>query len=142
MIQDTLTCGELMKRLNEMLEKNANNDLMAQGITFSQMKMLVALYKSPDRSATLKELERIFDVAQATTAGIAVRLEKKKLVEGYVDPDDKRIKHIRLSEAGRELCERTKESMDRSERWLMKALDEQEEAELHRLLQKIYDNAK
>ena len=135
-----LTCGELMKRLNELMIKTGNSELQSQDITFSQMKVLVMLEHSEGYSATLKEIERHFEVAQATVAGIAIRLERKGMVESYMDAADRRIKHIRLTEKGLELLQRTRESIDRSEAWLVSPLDEDEKEELHRLLQKIYDS--
>ncbi len=140
MSNETLSCGELLKRINDIFEKKANNELSENGITFSQLKILAKLSCSPDGSFTLKELERIFGVTQATIAGIAVRLEKKHLVKGYIDSDDRRIKHISILPEGRKVCDDAKESMKKCEQWLLDSLDENEQNELRYLFQKIYDN--
>lgn len=140
MTQEPNRIGGMIKRISEQMEKKANKELMAEDVTFSQMKMLVVLEHSPERAATLKELERFFDLTQATIAGLAARLEKKGLVEGYTDPDDRRVKHIRLTEKGYELCKRTRSNMMEAEYWLMHSLDEDEQKELLRLLEKIYEN--
>lgn len=79
MNQRHFSCGELMKRINDMIEKQGNSKLQSYGITVSQFKMLVALHLIPDGAATLKELEKYFGVAQSTAAGIASRLEKRNL---------------------------------------------------------------
>lgn len=139
MMQDELTGGELMKRINDTLEKNANSELQSHGVTFTQMKMLLTLNMLDGGSATLKELEKYFGVAQSTAAGIAVRLEKKKLVTGFTDAEDKRIKHIHITDAGRELCRCAKKSMEESERRLFAGLTPEEQRQFIVLLKKIYD---
>lgn len=138
MSADSLHSGELIKRLNGILEKRANKSLNEDGVTFSQMKLLCILEK--DGSLTLKELEKYFCVAQATIAGIVVRLEKKGLIESFYSPEDKRAKHICLTEDGVRMCEHARCSMERNEQWLLASLNEDEKKELHRLLQKIYDD--
>lgn len=138
MSADSLHCGELIKRLNSIMEKRANNSLNEDGITLSQIKLLCILEQ--EGSLTLKELEKYFCVAQATIAGIVVRLEKKGLIESFYLPEDKRAKHIRLTDDGIKMCEHAKCSMERNEQWLLSSLDDGEKKELHRLLQKIYDD--
>lgn len=71
------TCGELLKRVSDIFETNANRDLQSHGVTLSQMKMLAFLDHTEDGSTTLKSLEAHFKVSQATIAGIAARLEKR-----------------------------------------------------------------
>ncbi len=138
MSADSLHCGELIKRLNSIMEKRANNSLNEDGITLSQIKLLCILEQ--ESSLTLKELEKYFCVAQATIAGIVVRLEKKGLIESFYLPEDKRAKHIRLTDDGIKMCEHARCSMERNEQWLLSSLDDGEKKELHRLLQKIYDD--
>lgn len=77
MDRNMLYCGEIMKRLYDMIEKDANSEMQKEDVTLSQMKMLTFLRGKDDGSATLKEMERYFDVSQATIAGIAARLEKR-----------------------------------------------------------------
>ena len=138
MCTDSMHCGELMKRLNDILEKHANNSMTHDGITLAQTKMLVTLEK--EGSQTLKELERHFGVAQATIAGIAVRLEKKGLIESFYVMPDKRAKHVKLTAKGHQMCKHCKQSMEKNEQMLLAVLSEGEREEFRRLLQKIYDN--
>lgn len=139
MAQEQLSYGELIKRICDVFEARANKNLQEQDITFSQMKVLVYLDKADDHSATLKEVEKRFGTSQATIAGIAVRLEKKKLIEGYIDADDRRIKHIRLTDAGLTLCREAKSNMEEEELQLLNALEAAERSELLRLLQKVHN---
>ncbi len=140
MLNEPLRCGELMKRIFDIFEARANGTLQEQDVTLSQMKMLACLDHAPDSSATLKELERYLDSSQATIAGIAVRLEKKGLIHSYIDAKDRRIKHVRLSEAGRTLCSSAKATVDDWENWLLSCLEPGEKEELVRLLGKVYSH--
>ena len=133
------TCGELLKRVSDIFETNANRDLQSHGVTLSQMKMLAFLDHTEDGSTTLKSLEAHFKVSQATIAGIAARLEKKGLVQGYIDPEDRRVKHIALSPAGRQLCGHTKSAMEQGERLFLEALSPQERATLQQLADVDHD---
>ena len=140
MDRNTLYCGELMKRLYDIIEKDANSEMQKEDVTLSQMKMLAFLRGRADRSATLKEMERYFDVSQATIAGIAARLEKKGMIEGYADERDRRIKHVRLTEDGGELCKRAKASMDRVEERLLSPLSAEERQLMRSYLMRMYDD--
>lgn len=140
MAKELLACGELIKRICDIFEAKVNREMQEQDITLSQMKVLVYLDSTHDGSAMLKELERYFGTSQATIAGIVVRLEKKGLLEGYTDAQDRRIKHAQLSENGRRLCRHMKSQMEEGEKWLLRSLESTEAHELQRLLQKVYDS--
>lgn len=134
-------CMELMKRIHDVIEKNANSNLMCHGITFSQLHMLMTLDREEERgnsSVKLKDLERYFGVAQSTAAGIVVRLEKKGFITSFTDDGDRRIKCLRITEAGRAVCRSTKASIEESERRFLSSLTPEEEAEFTRLLRKVY----
>ena len=139
MAEEIHPIGGMIKRISESMERKGNSDLQEYGVTYAQMKMLIVLENSPQHSLTLKELERIFGMTQATIAGTASRLEKKMLVEGYTEASDRRIKHIRLSEKGLCLCRSQKCALDQAEAKLLRVLDPQEAQTLCVLLQKLLD---
>lgn len=130
MQRESLHCGELIKRLNDILGRCSNEELRADDMTSSQVKMLMIINETKDECITLKELEKHFGVAQATIAGTAARLEKKEMIESFYDPSDKRVKHVRI----------TDKAMLEKEKWFLSALSADEKEELHRLLQKVYDD--
>ena len=137
---EQIRCGELFKRISEAMEKHGNSELQSYGVTFVQMQVLMELNSLPEGTATLKELEKRFDIAQSTAAGIAARREKKQLVASFRDGQDLRIKHIRITDAGREQCRVARESMDRNEARLLSSLEPGERAEFVRLLLKVCEN--
>ncbi len=138
MEEQTIPIGALLKRIHTELEKRANRDLQENDLTFSQMHMLGVLDRQPEGAATLKELERYFCTAQSTVAGIAVRLERKGLVAACPDVADRRVKRIRITEAGRALCRRAKRTLRAGEAQMLSNLTPEEQAQLHALLLKVY----
>lgn len=132
---------ELMKRIHDTLVKKANRDLQRYGVTASQLHMLIALGLEQERgvqAVKLKDLERCFGVAQSTAAGIVVRLEKRGLIQSLPDSGDKRVKLIRITPAGQEICRAAKESVEDTHRRFLSCLTPEEETELTRLLNKVY----
>ena len=83
--------AEIIKQINDDLERSANNRLRSIDMTMAQFGMLYNLYESKTGKLTMKDLERELHVAQSTATGIATRLEKKGKVENFASPDDKRI---------------------------------------------------
>lgn len=140
MQRESLHCGELIKRLNDILGRCANEKLREDDMTSSQVKMLMTINETKDECITLKELEKHFGVAQATIAGTAARLEKKGMIESFYDPSDKRVKHVRITDKGRAMCVHAGKAMLEKEKWFLSALSADEKEELHRLLQKVYDD--
>ena len=93
--------GEQIKRLNEAIAKQANNDMRDMAVTYPQMLILFKLAELEDGIASLKTLEKAFKLSQPTIAGLAVRLEYKGLIESFKKAEDKRTKYIRLTDEGR-----------------------------------------
>ena len=104
----------------------------------TQMYFLGALSHLPDRTATLKELERYFRVAQSTAAGVAARLEKKGLVESLPNENDRRVKRLRITDAGADTLRHALETMERGEKQMLSPLDEAEQETLITLLRKVH----
>jgi len=88
----------------------------------------------------MKELEAAQKVAQPTMVGIVNRLEKNGFVETRTDEKDRRVKRVKLTEAGREWCRDGQRHMDRMDEVLLTGLSEKEVKELVRLLEKVSAN--
>ncbi|MBQ9048233.1 MAG: winged helix DNA-binding protein [Solobacterium sp.] len=133
--------GWKIKRLADEMNRNANSKLQQHNLTFTQIRVMVHLLRHADNNtSTLKKLEKQFEVAQATMAGIASRLEAKNLVEGFVLPEDRRVKCIRLTDKGRALLNEEKERLDAYERRLKAGFSELELETLNTYLDRIYNN--
>lgn len=133
-------CAMLIKQIHGELEKNANNSLRQNGLTMSQISVLMELEKASENQMELKQMERRLHVAQSTAAGIVQRLEQKGFVESFGSEEDKRIKIIRITQSGRECCREAETNMKQAETDLTSALTETEQAILMELLKKVRDS--
>ncbi len=129
--------GLLIKQIHDAIEKRANNDLRSQDITLAQLMVLRTLHEAADQTVPLKVLEYHIKVAQSTMAGIVARLAQKGFVESIGDASDKRVKLVRLTPSGEACCEKVKEHMEATERFLLSALSAQEQTIFYDLLQKV-----
>lgn len=134
------TSGQLIKQIHDAIERRANQSLRQNDLTMVQIWVLMSLSEKEDKTYSLKELERILDVAQSTCAGIVNRLALKKLVECFTDPADKRIKLVRIRPEGERCCQDARERMQEIDQIIFQGLTEEEQDTVHELLQKIYDN--
>lgn len=131
---------QILKMINDNVEKITNKQLKEYGITFSQIRIIFVLYRSEKGVYSLKELEKIFDVSQQTMAGIVKRLEVKKLIESLGDSEDKRIKRVQLTDSGRKLGKVLLFKMDEVEEKLLSGISQSERKELMNILKRVYEN--
>ena len=132
--------GLKLKLIYDCIQKHANSDMQEMDLTFTQHHVLVNLVRREDHTAELKELEREFRVSQPTVAGIAQRLEAKGYVESLAHPTDRRIKLIRLTPQGKELCDQSHRKMLCRQQRMMEGITPRELELLDRLLDKVYHN--
>ncbi len=131
--------GAMMKYIGDKMERDANAKFEGLGVTFMQLHVLFVLFEE-GADMPLKKLERHFDVAQSTAAGLIVRLEKKGLIESFTPPEDRRLKMVRLTDAGRDICNRAEDFKREGNDFLLAPLNNDERQEFERLLRKICDN--
>lgn len=129
-----------LKRINDYVERYGNNTLKEHDLTLAQCHVLGHLLNSEKQECTLKELEKSMNVAQSTSAGVVMRLEKKGFVVTYTDPNDKRVKKVKLSDNAEELLEVIRISMGSVEDRVLKSLTNIEKLTLKMLVDKIADN--
>lgn len=137
---NTPDIGFYIKRINDLLEKRANNALRSSGLTLMQMAFLMTLQDAPEGQRTMKELEGHFGVAQSTVAGIVSRLEHKNLVESTRDSSDKRIKRVHITQKGETCCEESKGHRKDVESVLLEGFSQEEKKQFAALLEKAEEN--
>ncbi len=134
--------GFFIKRIDNALEKEANQNLQNLNLTMQQNRVLIHLAHARNSTLSLKTLEEHFGAAQSTVAGLVSRLEKKGLVQALSDPSDRRIKLVRLTEAGAELHARGRQMvLDTEEKLTMHLTPEEQEMFLN-CLKKVYEAVK
>ncbi len=141
-LNDNLTSGQLIKQLHDAIERQVNNSLRQNDLTMVQIWVLLSLNEKYEKTYSFKELEHILGVAQSTCAGIVKRLALKKLVDCFTDPNDKRMKLVRITPAGEKCCQYATQNIIKMEQTMFHGLSEEEQTMFHSLLQRIYDNMK
>lgn len=132
------SCHQLIRQINCALQKNANNELRAEDLTFAQVHLLFTLQRQKDGICPLKELERLMGTAQSTTAGLVKRSAEKGFVELQDDPNDRRVKLAHITEKGLQVCDDTVEKIRRTEQRMVEGLSPEEADTLVELLTKVY----
>ena len=132
--------AEMIKQINDTLEKQANNGMRNTGLTITQLGILLKLNVSEDGKLPMKDLEKALHVAQSTATGIASRLEAKGMIESLGDPDNKKIKIVGITNKGKELCVEASSHMHEAEEYLLHGLNATERKEFTRLLAKVCDS--
>ncbi|MGN0333870.1 MAG: MarR family winged helix-turn-helix transcriptional regulator [Lachnospiraceae bacterium] len=131
------TCGMMIMQIHNALEKECNQQLKENNLTFSQMRALHAIIETPSRKMSFKELEKVLMLAQSTTVGLISRLEQKKLVSVSGDRDDKRIKYVEITSLGEAFCKSAEKNMIQSEEKLLSNLSDSEREIFIRLLKLV-----
>ena len=139
MVQKQLPYAALIKQLSTEIQKRADAALQESDLTMTQMYFLGALSHLPDGCATLKELERYFRVAQSTAAGVTARLEKKGLIESLPNENDRRVKRVRITDAGADTLRHALETMERGEQQMLAPLSDAEQETLLTLLRRVHN---
>ena len=132
--------GLLIKQIHDCLEKKSNNALRSRDVTMMQISVLLALQEAPEQQLSMKELEKRFQIAQSTVAGIISRLEQKGFVVGLGDAADKRVKLVHITEKGEACCEDASGLMDEAEKTMHRGFSKEERDILNALLARVLEN--
>lgn len=130
-------CGFYIKHIHDALERDSNNALRDEDLTMAQVTVLLQLNSASKKELSMKELEKRLRVAQSTASGIIVRLEQKGFVESFGCPDDRRIKMVRITQAGIDCCHISEQRMREAEERLLSSLTETEREIFNTLLRKV-----
>lgn len=141
-MNETNTCGILIRQINNALEKRVNSQLKEKDLTLSQMTALIEILNAPAKKLTFKELEKRLSLAQSTTAGLISRLEQKKLVSVSGDTDDKRIKYVEITSSGIKFCNEARLEMEHTEKILLEGLSAVEKENLLSMLEEVNRTAR
>lgn len=134
--------GFRFKKITDLIRLGADNDMKQIGLTFSQFHVLLCLKDRSKEMTSLKELEKFFQVSQATMAGIIVRLEQKEYIHSCIDPEDRRVKLVQITEQGKQACEKAHGNMVEREKKIFRDFSEDDRKKLNELLDKVLNNLK
>lgn len=129
-----------LKLINEITEKTANQNLKQYGITLSQMRILMVIDRTEKKTCQMKDLEGIFQLSQQNIVGLVKRLEEKKLLETFVDPDDRRMKKVAMTQEGLQVCKKAYKEVEAIDAWIAEDMTEKEKKDFLHLLEKVYQH--
>ena len=132
--------GYLIHDVSRMRQTLVDQHMKPEGITRSQWWVLANLSRQGGDGIISSELAKLLDVGKVTLGGLIDRLE----IAGYVyrrpDKQDRRVKHIFISEAGYVLIERMRVIVADLNRKMTRGLDEQEVETTELNLIRLKDN--
>lgn len=135
----TATCRNLIRQINDTLEKKVNFTLKDLSLTSAQINVLSELDHADGHAMSLRQLQENLGVAQSTTTGLVSRLAAKGLVEITIDPEDRRIHVVSLTLEGIKGSRDRRRNIIRAEEALLKSLSSDEREAFRKLLYKVYE---
>jgi len=99
--------GYLIFEVGKLMKRRFEDEARSQGVTLPQWRALAHI--EAFEGITQKALADAVDADPMTISGILDRLEKRGLVERYVDPTDSRAKLARILPEGAEVVRKARE---------------------------------
>jgi DNA-binding MarR family transcriptional regulator len=133
----SLEVVDLMANLVALFHKEYEEAASARSLTGAQAKVLALLRRGP---MPMRQIAQTMSCEPSNITGIVDRLELRGLVARQADPDDRRIKRVAATEAGRTASAELRESLNFA-RAPLAALEPDEREQLRDLLQRIVEGA-
>lgn len=133
---DDLT--QYIKITSDTIEKRINCELKALNVTSAQMRILIELHNHSEENVLMKDLEKVFNVTQATMQGIISRMEKKGYLSTEYLKSDKRVKYVVLTDEGRKLVKTALEKIRETQNMISSSLSDAEAEKFIKCMEKIY----
>lgn len=131
--------GYLVKSINEKLKARADADAKKHNLTLVQSFVLEFL-DSRGGQATQKEIEEFLDISHPAVVGIVSRMEQNHHVITWIDPDNKRVKRVRLTSQACALRDEMEQMRQQWESALLDGFSAEEAVQLKKLLSRVNDN--
>ncbi|MCI1686531.1 MarR family winged helix-turn-helix transcriptional regulator [Schleiferilactobacillus harbinensis] len=139
----TQTSEVILKTFVDLFQKRSFRGAIASAYRFNggaeqQPNQMRALQLLADRGElTNSDLVDSLDIRPSSVSVLVQKLESAGLVARHAAPDDKRVQLIGLTDAGRQFVQTTKQLKNDLPSQVFSALNDQEQADLLHLLQKL-----
>ena len=134
-----------IRRVNNLIFRKMGQNARANGIedvTPMHSWIIEHLYKHSDAPVFQRDIEREFSITRSTVTNILQLMERKGYIARQSVEQDARLKQIVLTDKGREFHEKALLSLHQTDEYVAGLLTEEENAELLRLLNKLYQSLK
>jgi len=127
------------ERMRALLAYDRTNPLMSVNLTMQQLKVLMLLSRHDGIASA--ELTRRLGVSLATLSGIVDRLVAQGYVTRTEDQQDRRVRRIHLSPAGREILAEIIDGGTKAQQRLLARLDDETLDMLAAVLERVVEVA-
>lgn len=131
--------GHLVRRVQQISSAIFAREMAEYELTSVQFVALVAIAEMPSLDAT--RLAELIDFDKATIGGVIERLLRKGLITRVQSSEDRRVKKLTATPAGKALIEVAFSCVERVQERLMGALSEEEARQFDTLLKRIIVSA-
>ncbi len=133
-------CLDMMKTVTNIFRRDLDNVLRERNITMSQMSALMTLRDDMGGECDMKSLEKRLMVAQSTVAVMISKLEAKGMVSSCTDPEDRRVKQVRLTSRGEDICRDMEGIVHAMKSKALSDISDEEKRVLSGILSRVYRN--
>ncbi|GAA4574294.1 MarR family winged helix-turn-helix transcriptional regulator [Planotetraspora kaengkrachanensis] len=127
--------AELQRGMGRFFARDRSLPIMASNLTMQQLK--VVMFLSFHGSTSGQELARHLHVGLGTVTGIVDRVAAQGLVTRREDPNDRRVRRVELTEAGRRLTAEIIDAGTAGYRRLLEHLDTETLRTMETVMRKI-----
>jgi MarR family 2-MHQ and catechol resistance regulon transcriptional repressor len=121
----------------DTIQTYLSRSLAGQGISLAALNVLMMLGHAEDAGCPMRELVALLLVSRANVTGLVDSLERKRLVQRVPEPADRRVRRVRITEAGRNLLDATAPLYYARVRELLKEVKDSDKKTLSNLLIKL-----
>lgn len=132
--------GFLVHDVSRMRRTLCDQHMRPLGITRAQWWVLASLSRSEETGMSSSDLAKYLDVGKVTVGGIVERLEEAGYVYRRQDKNDRRAKHIYVTQAGHKTIEAMREVLGPLNEAICAGLTPEEVMQTERILSKIRHN--
>ena len=131
--------GFYFKKINDLMVTRVNAQMKKNGLTFSQVELLMYLLDKNGEPVSPKELEQHFHLSHPTIIGTLQRMERKGLLRCEINPTDRRSRRIILLNKAYEMQKDITDQKQKLDRGFAAHMEEGQLEQLRKLLIIVYD---
>ncbi|MDD2979337.1 MAG: MarR family transcriptional regulator [Hespellia sp.] len=140
MVTKNQPLGFTVKQINNVFEKDLNEQLRTLGITSSQCAVLDYLFHSNKEEINQRDVERHLSLKNPTVTGLLKRLDEKGFILCVPNATDRRKKNIYLTEKAYDIQRRMEADRKKIDKRLTMGMTKKEIQTVHKLLGKMLYN--
>lgn len=139
-MKERTNVGFLVKQINNIYEKDFNNQLKRLDLTSSQAEVLDYLFRCDEEEVNQKDIEKALSLKNPTVTGILKRMEEKGFVMILPSEKDKRCKNVYLTEQAYDIEKKMEAARRKIDKNLTLGMTKREVQALQKVLNKVLYN--